>query len=344
MQGFYGLICLVLLGLPSGLFADLAQWNSEAGVEDFACDAPRPYMQFELTDEYRLGNAYLLLSAAALAESRDRAVIESGVKGWGFTDLEFIGKPRFGAFGYFAEREELNLLSFRGTNSFREGLFNTFFLPSSFEPLGLAGAGHHGMMLHFKKLLRESEAILRRYDPEKKKPLFITGHSLGGAMALLHALHLVKEGWNVIAVYTSAQPHVGDAFFNQEVADWLPQRYFRMARTDDPTPRVPPIASTREVFGQLVPFLSGPLGKLVGQMNYGASRTPYLEIGSSLNWQSEDPELLEVAFWKDLKYGLENPQSLPDLVKALQSRMQEHPPQNYMCAFLRALEGGASIP
>jgi hypothetical protein len=344
MRGFYGLLCWVLLGAPSGLFADLSQWNSEGWGEELLCNAPRPYMQFEMTDEYRLSNAYLLLSAAALAEARDRNTITAGVKGWGFTDLEFIGKPKFGAFGYFAERDELNLLSFRGTNSFREGLFNTFFLPSSFEPIDLAGAGHHGMMLHFKKLLRESEAILRRHDPEKKKPLFITGHSLGGAMALMHALHLVKDGWNVVAVYTSAQPHVGDAAFNQEVADWLPQKYFRMAQTGDPTPRVPPIASTREVFGQLVPFLSGPLGKLVGQMNYGASHTPYLEIGTRLIWQTDDSERSEVAFWNDLKYGLQNPQSLPDLVKALQTRMQEHPPQNYMCAFLRALEGGVASP
>ncbi|HET9239089.1 MAG TPA: hypothetical protein VFO10_17655 [Oligoflexus sp.] len=344
MKLMNGLLLTFMLSFAPGLRADLSQWNSEAWNEDFACDAPRPYLRFEMTGEYRLSNAYLLLSAAALAESRDRETIASGIKDWGFTDLEFIGKPRFGAFGYFAEREELNLLSFRGTNSFREGLFNTFFLPSSFEPLGLAGAGHHGMMLHFKKLLRESEAILRRHDPGKAKPLFITGHSLGGAMALLHALHFAKDGWNVVAVYTSAQPHVGDEAFHQEVADWLPERYFRMARTDDPTPRVPPIASTREVFGQLVPFLSGPLEKLVGQMNYGASRTPYLEIGSRLTWQNGDPELLEAAFWNDLKYGLENPKSLPDLVKALQSRMQEHPPQNYMCAFLRALEGGSSIP
>jgi hypothetical protein len=331
-------LILLFLCCPSLLYADLSQWNTKALAEDFSCPAPLPAMQFEMTDEYRLHNAFLLLWASALAESRDRKLILSGLKRWGFQDPQLIGKPRHGAFGFFAARNELNLLAFRGTNSFREGLFNTFFLPSSFQALGFEGTGHSGMMHHFKQLLRESEAILRQHDPEQKKPIFVTGHSLGGAMALMHALHLAKNGWPVTAVYTSAQPHVGDAAFYDDVETWLPDRYFRMEQSEDPTPRVPPIAGTGEVFGELIPILSGPLAQLVGRMNYGASRAPYLHISSTLSLESRDPEILEMEYWRDLRGGLENPKSLPDLIQTLQRRMQEHPPQNYMCAFLKALQ------
>jgi hypothetical protein len=328
-------LLLLLLGWPSILCADLSRWNTLDLVID--CEAPAPWMEFELTEEYRLSNAFLLLWASALAESRDRQEILTLPRRWGFSEVELIGKPKHGAFGFFAAREELNLLAFRGTNSFREALSNVFFLPSSYQTLGFSGAGHHGMMHHFKRLLKESEAILKRHDPAQTKPIYVTGHSLGGAMALLHALHLEKDGWKVAGVYTSAQPHVGDAAFYEEVAARLPQRYFRMVQSDDPTPRVPPIASTREVFGELLPFAAGPLAQLVGRMNYSASRAPYLHIGSTLNLEDWNPELLDVAYWRNLREGLHNPESLPALIQTLQKRMQEHPPQNYICAFLKAL-------
>lgn len=336
MMGFKKVL-LLLLALPSTLYADLSRWNSKELAADFSCEVPVPAMQFEVTEEYRLHNAFMLLWASALAESKDRKVILSGLKRWGFQGTELIGKPRFGAYGFFAAQDEFNLLSFRGTNSFREALSNTFFMPLPFQELGFTGAGHRGMMHHFKQLLKESEAILKRNDPEQRKPLFVTGHSLGGAMALLHALYLVKNGWNVAAVYTSGQPHVGDAAFYEDVANWLPNRYFRMKQSDDPTPRVPPIASAGDVFGELLPIASGPLGQLVGQMNYGVSRSLSLDIGRTLSLESQDPELLEIEYWRNLRGGLEKPQSLPALIQSLQKRMQEHPPQNYMCAFVKAM-------
>jgi hypothetical protein len=330
-------LLLLLLGLPSLLYAGLSQWNTQDLTLGPSCEVPAPWMEFELTEEYRLSNAFLLLWASALAESRDRQEILATPRHWGFNEVELIGKPKYGAFGFFASREELNILAFRGTNSFREALSNAFFLPSSYQPLGFSGAGHHGMMHHFKRLLKESEAILKRHDPEKAKPIYITGHSLGGAMALLHALHFVKNGWKVAGVYTSAQPHVGDAAFYEEVAARLPRRYFRMVQSDDPTPRVPPIASTREVFGELLPLASGPLAQLVGRMNYSASRAPYLHIGSTLELEDWDPDRLDVEYWRSLRGGLDHPESLPALIQTLQKRMQEHPPLKYVCAFLKAL-------
>ena len=54
------------------------------------------------------------------------------------------------------------------------------------------------------------EAIL---DEIQDKPLFLTGHSMGGALAMLAGCRLAKAGRSPIAVYTYGAPRVGDPNF-----------------------------------------------------------------------------------------------------------------------------------
>ncbi|CAM6100070.1 unnamed protein product [Calypogeia fissa] len=75
--------------------------------------------------------------------------------------------------------------------------------------------------------------------------LFITGHSLGGALAMLYAGMLYYFGENSVAnrigsVYTFGQPRVGDETFAQFMLDNLTiERYFRVVYCNDIVPRLP---------------------------------------------------------------------------------------------------------
>lgn len=76
-------------------------------------------------------------------------------------------------------------------------------------------------------------AILPRLAPEiPAGPLFITGHSLGGAMAQLAAFRLAGENPNVV---TFAAPMVGDAEFAASLASLV-----RYENQGDVVPSVPP--------------------------------------------------------------------------------------------------------
>src|SRR3954447_21195474 len=55
-----------------------------------------------------------------------------------------------------------------------------------------------------------SEPIL---EQARDKPLFLTGHSMGGALAVLTACRLAKMGRPPAAVYTYGAPRVGDRAF-----------------------------------------------------------------------------------------------------------------------------------
>ena len=70
-------------------------------------------------------------------------------------------------------------------------------------------------------------------------PLVVTGHSLGGALAVLAADILNAQGFLIHSVYTFGQPRVGDATFAARYNMTLGQRTFRIVNSNDLVPRLP---------------------------------------------------------------------------------------------------------
>ncbi len=70
--------------------------------------------------------------------------------------------------------------------------------------------------------------------------LWVTGHSLGGALALLYAVEAVRLGLPVAWVYTFGQPRVGDAAWAAMYEGLLGERTMRVVNENDIVPRTPP--------------------------------------------------------------------------------------------------------
>ena len=125
-----------------------------------------------------------------------------------------------------------------------------------------------------------SDAIGRM---NKGDAVSLTGHSLGGAEAVILALYLKTEGWKVERVITFGQPKVTDADGAKEFRD-LP--LLRAVNVNDPVPLVPPLEfkyfkKPYSHLGAEVTLLDGP--------HYS-----YLEDGNN-----GDP--LGLSFWESLK-------------------------------------------
>ncbi|HZM04593.1 MAG TPA: lipase family protein [Candidatus Saccharimonadales bacterium] len=70
------------------------------------------------------------------------------------------------------------------------------------------------------------------------KRIWLTGHSLGGALAMLCAYRL-QHDCDISGVYTFGQPRVGNAAFRGAYNETLKSRTFRVIHSDDIIPRVP---------------------------------------------------------------------------------------------------------
>uniref|UniRef100_A0A383V4A2 Fungal lipase-type domain-containing protein n=1 Tax=Tetradesmus obliquus TaxID=3088 RepID=A0A383V4A2_TETOB len=101
-----------------------------------------------------------------------------------------------------------------------------------------------GHMEHFAQLhaarLNSSRNATAADDSASKPVLWVSGHSLGAALATLAAADFAKEGYQPV-VYTLGSPRVGDRDW-QKLYDTeykLKDRTFRMVNDNDPVARVP---------------------------------------------------------------------------------------------------------
>lgn len=101
----------------------------------------------------------------------------------------------------------------------------------------LAGNVHKGFLSQYQVLHGELKQILRGNN-WGGKPLYVCGHSQGGALAQLLLGTSLRQVWNlpIQAVYTFASPRAGDRTF---VAS-LTKSLFRFEFGDDPVPHLPP--------------------------------------------------------------------------------------------------------
>jgi len=111
----------------------------------------------------------------------------------------------------------------------------------NFELVGF-GAGHiHKAFLDvssntYPKIIEAVKNILAS-KPDSK--LIVTGHSLGGALAMLYTFMLRREGIEVEELITFGQPRVGNGKFAKEFAA-LSVPYTRFVNKSDIVPDVPP--------------------------------------------------------------------------------------------------------
>ena len=134
------------------------------------------------------------------------------------------------------EHKEYLCMVFRGTDEPRDWIDNA----NAFSTEKLFGEFHKGFWDATEEIWPYLYAEYQKKYRETKRPLFITGHSLGGAMATIAAARLIHLDKPFISVYTFGQPRVMKRdtarIFNVECGT----RFFRFLNNNDIVPRLPP--------------------------------------------------------------------------------------------------------
>ena len=118
------------------------------------------------------------------------------------------------AFAGHSSQNEMNVIGIRGSSVVDDYLTDGFDIPT----LNVAGwptsfTLHAGFANYSNKVVSELQSAVADSCTGPRKPLWITGHSLGGAAATIVAYKLLEQGCNVAGVSTFGSPRAG-------LSDW----------------------------------------------------------------------------------------------------------------------------
>lgn len=185
---------------------------------------------------------------AAAAYCSEQAVLDWSCEACGSTRtfnttmyLYSSDKNTAGFVGYFLDMEpKTAVVSFRGTlpSSLKDWIDDLDFIKTDYA-LCDGCEVHKGFWESYTSLRATTLEALDRLKPER---VFVTGHSLGAAMAVFAAVDLKYKGYNVAAEYTFGQPRVGDSTFSTayDTGGLGPDVSYRVVHWRDIVPHLPP--------------------------------------------------------------------------------------------------------
>lgn len=183
----------------------------------------------------------LLDNPTALEENLNQTedVIRSGV-----TAAVTVGRKIEVFYGFLLESDEDSILVFRGTQRTAEWIGNIYAVQDDYlNPQTGARIGriHSGFRRIADSIINPLAVdAVRAINPNK--PCYVSGHSLGSALATILALDIalaVPQLQPQLQVYVYASPRVGDPEFVNNYAQILPNT-FRISNLADPIPTMPP--------------------------------------------------------------------------------------------------------
>ncbi|HEX8912621.1 MAG TPA: lipase family protein [Humisphaera sp.] len=230
---------------------------------------------------FNRANALYLAHASDVAYHRApaaAAVERLGVEAVGFRHK--VTRTR----GYLGVCDTHAVLAFRGSDPVTLQTWVTDAFVRLVAREHYAGRVHQGFSSVLRRSWTRVEAILAAAEG---KPLFVTGHSMGGALAVLTACRLAAAGRPPVAVYTFGAPRVGDAAFCAGYA--VPT--YRVVNRLDLVPELP-LASVKRILPGL-PRVEG--GRRVGGLKRVGRRVPAYDHVNTLVYIDHDGAIAEGA-------------------------------------------------
>ena len=137
--------------------------------------------------------------------------------------------------GFWCVKEDVALLAFRGTSNPGQWIRDARILPTS-HPWGWV---HRGFGKGIDAIEEDFQEFVETVKQQSGRKVWVTGHSLGGALAVIAAANL-KIGQITPMVYTYGQPRAGFDKFAENFNQALPGRLYRFINQSDIVARVPP--------------------------------------------------------------------------------------------------------
>jgi len=224
-------------------------------------------------------NAIALCNLSILTYSAQSEVRRFLIDQWKFDSFVPLHKNQ----GFVARRGEVLVIAFRGTQPMNayDWISDVNYHQRTLRP-GISGLIHGGFATALEEVVQPMLDAVASLSGAAKR-LYVTGHSLGGALAILAATLLkLVEKQEVAGVYTYGQPRVADPEFASAYNQALGAVTFRYVNDLDVVPHVPPTRMPAKTALQ-GSSLKGLLGGL-----QNASREIEKTLGAVLKGQQFD--------------------------------------------------------
>ena len=173
--------------------------------------------------------------ASQLAYKPSTEVIKT-LKNWGFPNAKFFSRDE--TQGFVAGNSELILVAFRGTEPLK---IKDWMSDADIKRVPGKGGGHvHRGFKAALELVADEMATTVRQFQDKNQPIFVTGHSLGAALAGLAVAASKTQHINIAGLYTYGMPRIGNKIFAKKFKKANGRKTFRVINNNDAVTRVPP--------------------------------------------------------------------------------------------------------
>jgi triacylglycerol lipase len=195
----------------------------------------QPFDLFDsITARYHGENAVGLANAARLAYPRDDTLCKTEAAGWGFPQCQPLGcrETQYVVMG----NATTVVVAFRGTEprKLKDWMtdIDTNLVPGPF------GRVHDGFWRALDYVWAELNTVVAQCQ-SLGQSLWVTGHSLGAALATLACARWRAADKPVNGLYTFGSPRVGDREFERAFNQDFQKRNFRFVNNGDIVTRVP---------------------------------------------------------------------------------------------------------
>lgn len=190
------------------------------------------------TTSFDKNTAILMNQLSCLVYETDETRMQKRVRGLGFTNFRLFQDQSTSTYGMVVWDGEAVVLVFRGTVDLKDIFsdINIVLTP------GVRGEVHSGFKIALDSVWPQIIGILAPlWNDPNHRSYWLTGHSLGAALATLAAANLAFQEHDrpINGVYTYGSPRVGNKEFSNAYNTVLKSRTFRVVNNNDMVTRVP---------------------------------------------------------------------------------------------------------
>ena len=250
---------------PESSTRNSVHWSSEAAFplpDQASSRLTQPFDSTVETPDWKI--ARLMAELSFLAYEDSIPSVQNRLRLYDMALGEFVTVDNHQFITAWDQQNDVLVVAFRGTDIAQ---LADVWTDLDYEKVETElGEVHKGFYEASQALMRSVvAAIEHRGNP---RHVWLTGHSLGGAIATLAMRQLELQGHRISGLVTFGQPRVGDHAFTKAMNRRLGTRMLRVINEDDVVaslpPRIPFVMPAYYSGGSVIQFLDGELKRSAG--------------------------------------------------------------------------------